>query len=85
MKMERMYLMAEDYFKTLDGLNTKAVLIALEAIGKQIPKKPVLKITAYGNCKARLACPNCKAELENGKTDRFCQLCGQAIKQGGEQ
>ena len=81
MKMEQAYIKAEEYFKTLDGLYTPAVLLALEAIGKQIPKRPVLKITAYGNCKARLACPKCKTAFESGETVRFCQVCGQAIKE----
>ena len=75
-KMIQALIRAEDYFKTLDGLYTPAVLLALVAINKQIPKKPI-QLTAHGNCQA---CPNCKSVLENGKTVRFCQVCGQAIK-----
>ena len=77
MKMEQAYIKAGKYFKTLDGLYTPAVLIALDAIEKQIPRKPIPKLTAYGN---RQACPNCKAELGSSETVRFCQVCGQAIK-----
>ena len=75
-KMIQALIRAEDYFKTLDGLYTPAVLLALVAINKQIPKKPI-QLTAHGNCQA---CPNCKAAFESGKTVRFCQVCGQAIK-----
>lgn len=77
MKLEQAYIMTEKYFKTLDGLYTPAVLLALIAIEKQIPRKPIPKLTAHGNCQA---CPNCKAAFENGATVRFCQVCGQAIK-----
>ena len=77
MKMEKAYIKAEEYFKTLDGLYTPAVLLALIAIEKQIPRKPIPKLTAHGNCQA---CPNCKAVFESGKTVRFCSDCGQAIK-----
>ena len=76
-KMIQAFIRAEEYFKTLDGLYTPAVLLALIAIGKQIPKKPITKLTAHGNCQA---CPNCKAELGSSETVRFCQNCGQAIK-----
>lgn len=77
MKLEQAYIRTEKYFKTLDGLYTPAVLLALIAIEKQIPRKPIPKLTAHGNCQA---CPNCKAAFESGKTVRFCQVCGQAIK-----
>ena len=76
MKMEQMYIKAEEYFKTLDGLYTPAVLLALIAIQKQIPKEPI-QLTAHGNCQA---CPKCKAALGSGDTVRFCSVCGQAIK-----
>lgn len=76
-KMIQAFIRAEEYFKTLDGLYTPAVLLALIAIGKQIPREPIPKITAHGN---RQACPNCKAVFGSGETVRFCQVCGQAIK-----
>lgn len=81
MKMEKMYIKAEEYFKTLDGVDSSAVEIALIAIRKQIPQKPITKLTAHGNWQA---CPNCKAVFESRKTVLFCQVCGQAFIQGGE-
>lgn len=75
-KMIQAFIRAEKYFKTLDGVDSSAVGIALIAISLQIPKKPI-QLTAHGNGQA---CPNCKAVFESGKTVRFCQVCGQAIK-----
>lgn len=77
-KMIQAFIRAKQYFKTLDGVDSSAVGIALIAIGKQIPREPIPKITAHGN---RQACPNCKAVFESGATVRFCQVCGQAIKE----
>lgn len=76
MKLEQAFIRTEKYFKTLDGVDSSAVGIALIAIKKQIPQKPI-QLTAYGNGQA---CPNCKAELGSSETVRFCQVCGQAIK-----
>lgn len=75
-KMIQAFIRAEEYFKTLDGVDSSAVGIALIAIKKQIPQKPI-QLTAYGNVQA---CPCCKAVFESGETVRFCKVCGQAIK-----
>lgn len=42
---------------------------ALEAIEKQIPKKPYAETEFYG------ACPSCGRTIDT----EFCQYCGQAI------
>jgi DNA-directed RNA polymerase subunit RPC12/RpoP len=51
---------------------------AIDAIDKQIPKKPIGKHTSY-------KCPICGRRVRSGKgsssfgVDHFCQRCGQAL------
>lgn len=51
----------------------KAFTVALEALEKQIPKKP--------NGKDGYNCGKCGAGLFNN--DRYCWKCGQAIERSG--
>ena len=57
---------------------------AIEALGKQIPKKPT-------SCNGRdwYCCPNClraiKKRIEDSDHDiKFCPFCGQALDWSGE-
>ena len=45
---------------------------AIEALEKQLPKKPVLKRKAYGGI---MVCPICEAS-DSGK---YCRYCGQKL------
>lgn len=45
---------------------------AIEALEKQLPKKPVLKRKAYGGI---IVCPICEAS-DSGK---YCRYCGQKL------
>lgn len=47
--------------------------LAIEALEKQLPKKPVLKRKAYGGI---MVCPICEVS-DYGK---YCRHCGQKIK-----
>lgn len=46
--------------------------IIIEALEKQLPKKPVLKRKAYGGI---MVCPICEAS-DSGK---YCRYCGQKL------
>lgn len=50
----------------------EAILMAKEALEKQIPKKPV------GGVKAAGICPNCNRNYVEYK-DKYCRRCGQAL------
>lgn len=54
------------------GLAITALTGAIEALEKQLPKKPVLKRNAYGGISA---CPICGAS-DYGK---YCRQCGQKL------
>ena len=48
--------------------------IAIKAIDKRIPKKPIPDNRYFGNG----ICPNCKAVFKDKSTD-YCGNCGQAL------
>lgn len=57
--------------KDIEALN-----MAIEALEKQIPKKPIDKTKStddYGYC------PNCKTIIDDYSDFKFCSTCGQAI------
>lgn len=56
------------YYMLCEALDT-----AIEALEKQLPKKPVLKRKAYGGI---MVCPICEVS-DYGK---YCRHCGQKIK-----
>lgn len=58
--------------KEADELNA----LCVEAIEKQIPKKPKPFMTLAGV--TRYSCPNCVLATEDGYP--YCQFCGQHIK-----
>ena len=68
----------EDFKKLAELLQNKESAavehcnIAIEALEKQLPKKPVLKRNAYGGISV---CPICGAS-DYGK---YCRQCGQRI------
>lgn len=55
------------YYMLREALDT-----AIEALEKQLPKKPVLKRKAYGGI---MVCPICEAS-DSGK---YCIYCGQKL------
>ena len=57
-----------------------ALAIAIEALEKQIPKKPIIREAedSFGYVKYIL-CPNCEKVDFGHERPCFCRLCGQAI------
>ncbi len=67
--------------------------VAISAIEKQIPKKPIEKETDNlwnGMSTRTVSCPNCKKQIVNvwNKADykpKFCHYCGQALDWSDEE
>lgn len=63
-----------DYYETCDHTRAEEnAKIAIEALEKQLPKKPVFKRNAYGGISV---CPICGAS-DYGK---YCRQCGQKLE-----
>ena len=60
--------------------HNKAISMAIEALKKQIPKKPIIRKAEdyFGNVKHTL-CPNCRETEFVFTQPCFCHHCGQAI------
>ena len=60
--------------------HNKAISMAIEALEKQIPKKPIIRKAEdyFGNVKHTL-CPNCQDTEFVFTQPCFCHHCGQAI------
>jgi hypothetical protein len=72
----------EHGIKTEYVLNEKAIINALE---KQIPKKPILKTKSdnstakrFENCNI-VVCPLCGGRLKLKSKGKYCDKCGQAL------
>lgn len=66
------------YTKEHNGRMCEKVNLALEALGKQIPKKPIFEreqTSPFGVDDVPY-CPNCKCSLPEVS---YCEECGQAI------
>ena len=68
------------YTKEHNGQMCEKVNLAIKALEKQIPKKPIIRKTKdYFGCVQYIMCPNCE-KVDFGLTQPcFCRLCGQAI------
>lgn len=66
-----------------NGKMCEKVQLAIEALEKQMPKKPIIRETEdyFGYAKYVL-CPNCKEVDFNFEQPCFCKNCGQAIDWG---
>ena len=54
--------------------------MAIEALEKQIPKKPIIRKTEdYFGYVKYILCPNCEKVEFGFNQPCFCELCGQAI------
>ena len=60
----------------IDKYTTYAIELAIEALDKQILKKPIEKYTDYDGTEAGL-CPFCNEGVDEKMN--FCSYCGQAI------
>ena len=68
------------YTKEHNGRMCEKVNLALEALDKQIPKKPIIREAedSFGYVKY-IICPNCEKVDFGYERPCFCKLCGQAI------
>ena len=58
----------------------KALEMAICALEKQIPKKPIIRKTEdYFGYTEHILCPNCEKVDFGYERPCFCKLCGQAI------
>ncbi len=68
-----------------DFVSCEALEVAVKAIDKQIPKKPVMKAMKGFDPEvaSELCCPTCSGPVTNywvrGAYPKHCQFCGQAI------
>lgn len=90
--IERIHKMRDAYNATLRSLPQKtrersdynnyvdAFLVAIEALEKQLPKKPGIMDYILGDINFK--CPTCKSEYicEKGYEHFYCPNCGQKIK-----
>ena len=73
------------HIQTAVDVDPWAVEIAVEAMEKQMQKKPYTNVIHYPYTSdlTTVQCPNCKRRLRTRRTqakgDRFCPDCGQAI------
>ena len=72
------YLISDDCTDTQHDF-VKEIKIAIEALEKQILKKPIEKYTDYDGTEAGL-CPFCNEGVDEEMN--FCSYCGQAIDWG---
>lgn len=64
----------------LEYTRFEAFCKAIEALEKQIPKKPIIRKTKdYFGCVKYILCPNCEIVEFGHEHPCFCKLCGQAI------
>ena len=57
-----------------------ALALAIDAIKRQIPKKPIIRKTEdYFGYVEYILCPNCEKVEFGYERPCFCRLCGQAI------
>ena len=68
------------YTKEHNGRMCEKVNLALEALDKQMPKKPIIREAedSFGYVKY-IICPNCEKVDFGYERPCFCKLCGQAI------
>ena len=68
------------YTKEHNGRMCDKVNLALKALEKQIPKKPIIREAedSFGYVK-HILCPNCEKIDFGHERPCFCRICGQAI------
>lgn len=65
----------KEYLTDMKICDGEEMDIAINALEKQIPKKPFI----HGIEKYRATCPNCNKWLETHSSKIFCPYCGQMI------
>ena len=68
------------YTKEHNGRMCEKVNLALEALEKQVPKKPIIRKTEdYFGYVEYIICPNCEKVDFGYERPCFCHHCGQAL------
>ena len=68
------------YTKEHNGRMCEKVNLALKALEKQVPKKPIIRKTKdYFGYVEYIICPNCEIVEFGHEHPCFCKLCGQAL------
>lgn len=62
-----------------DAVQMQFYKLAIEAIAKQIPQKPIRYVTAFPSCCMVSKCPNCGQEFGFNTDFNFCENCGQSL------
>lgn len=83
---------AIDHIRTAVDVDEWAMEIAVDAMEKEIPKKPQVIVDAYSKNLCRLYCPTCGAwigrwdkrlktiDWHNNTNINICAMCGQTIR-----
>ena len=67
-------------------MSAEAMNLAIEALEKQIPKKPIIRKTEdYFGYVKYILCPSCEKVEFGFNQPCFCERCGQAIDWGEEE
>ena len=73
------------------GEHIKSIEIAIQALEKRIPKKPINKTRpddyaslAYENCNI-VVCPDCGRRLKLKSKGKYCDKCGQKLDWSGKE
>lgn len=76
---DRESFMVGDYDEDIYDRDKEALVLAVKAVEKQIPKKLTWQNTMWG------ICPNCKkvAEIHQFQEPKHCEHCGQALDWSG--
>lgn len=79
------WLKANELFSKPSDDAEKYTSIAINALSKQIPMKPIDKTKpddtaslAYDNCNI-IVCPSCSGRLKLKSKGKYCDKCGQAL------
>lgn len=74
-------------YRDLDLIGWGTIEAAADALGLQIPEKPIDEQDDFGD--SSLCCPNCIGPVTNywapGTKPKHCQFCGQALDWGKEE
>ncbi len=65
----------DDIFRT----DAKACDIAIEALEKQIPKKPIISEEQHIRYVTTFECPACNGKFTGFGVAKYCYRCGQAL------
>lgn len=93
MTFEKAIFILKDHFDKRNWCNKsdadEALEMAIKALEKQIPKKPIIETISASTNEPPLIvgfCPNCTTDrpMVTNRYDLYCRSCGQALDWGSE-